>query len=179
MSYVLEPGEGILQQQNGVSVSGELQIEYAKALLTSKYIVFLEESDDEDEDEVEVARLPLNSIRVFQNVPQVFITGDSLDPEMTVYFLDMTLTISFDIFRSSKRREAYQKWIDSITEMFRSGVINAAIPTINSYTPQTPPIQSPVGHVVANIQPSKNFCGNCGQRIDGSANFCKYCGAKV
>lgn len=175
MAYVLEPGEGILQQNN-TSVTGGLQIDYAKAMLTSRYIVFLEESEDEEEEYDEVAKLPLSNLRIFQNKPQIFIAGDSLEPEMQVYFNDMTLTMHFDIFRPSKCKEAYQKWIDSISSVVSSWPCqtNAQPTSLNS------PAMTSVSQMPSGIVPTqRNFCGNCGQRIDMDARFCKYCGNRL
>lgn len=174
MSYTLEYGDGILQQ-NYTSVTGDLTIEYAKAILTSRYIVFLEE-DEEEDDYLEVAKVPLKKLRIFQNQPQVLISGDSFDPKMEMYFSDMTIILSFDIFRSSKCREAYQKWIDSIKSVVCSweSTVNEQTENPSVSTMETDQqIQS--GFVAA----QRHFCSNCGQRIDGEARFCKYCGSQL
>ncbi len=175
MAYVLEPGEGILQQNN-TSVTGELQFDYVKAMLTSRYIVFLEESEDEENEYYEVAKLSLSNLRIFQNKPQIFIAGDSLEPEMQIYFNDMTITMHFDIFRPSKCKEAYQKWIDSISSVVSSWPCQTNAQTASLNNPAMTSVSQKPLEVVS---PQRNFCGNCGQRIDADARFCKYCGNRL
>ena len=153
MSYILEPNEGILQQSIGATVEGLEDIEYSRVMLTSKYIVFLDETDDED---IVLSRIPLGNIRVYQDMPQVFIRDESY-PKLDIYLSDNTIQIDFDGFRSSKKKEICQQWIVSISTAI-SDMRNA--------------------NVVLNPM-HKVFCQCCGNRIDGPAIYCMYCGAKL
>ena len=201
MSYALEYGEGILHQAEGVWVTGGLDLRGVKMLITSKYIVFIEPARRYGEEDDEVAKLPITDIRVYQNVPQVLITGDMLEPRMEIYFDSMSIKLHFgNIIRPSKQKAAYQQCIAAITTALVGTPSNA---TVSSKVPQenkqssnpnapitytaNPAVSSattiPTSSMPASVQiatpPQKNFCGNCGQKIDGTSNFCKYCGAKL
>ena len=205
MSYALEYGEGILQQIDSVWVRGGLDIQGAKGLLTSKYLVFFKRAMRYGEEDEEIARIPLSSIRVFNNSPQAFIAGDSLSPRLDIYLDSMNISLSFgNIIRPSKQREAYQKWISSISSVLCGNSNSQSYNAIPNQIPQensrpqnsSIPISSPVPVIAGptvptmpsantnsfsqgNTVPQRNFCGNCGEKIDGTSNFCKYCGAKL
>ena len=205
MSYALEYGEGILQQIDSVWVRGGLDIQGAKGLLTSRYLVFFKRAMRYGKEDEEIARIPISSIRVFNNSPQVFIAGDSLSPRLDIYLDSMNISLSFsNIIRPSKQREEYQKWISSISSVLCSNSNNQTYTAIPNQIPQENPrpknpglpISSPIpelaGIPVPMMPPTssntiqrdntvlqRNFCGNCGEKIDGMSNFCKYCGAKL
>ena len=202
MSYALEYGEGILHQAEGVWVTGGLDLRGVKMMITSKYIVFIEPARRYGEEDEEVAKLPITDIRVYQNVPQVHITGDMLEPRMEIYFDSMSIKLHFgNIIRPSKQKAAYQQCIAAITSALVGSPSNTTVPSsIPQENKQSSNPNSPIAHVANpavssasttiptsslptssqfSTPPQRNFCGNCGQKIDGASNFCKYCGAKL
>ncbi len=202
MSYALEYGEGILHQAEGVRVTGGLDLRSVKMLITSKYIVFIEPARRYGQDDEEVAKLPITDVRVYQNVPQVIITGDSLEPHMDIYFDSMSIKLDFgNIIRPSKKKAAFQQCIAAITTALvgnpSSTTVPSSVPQENkqSSNPNAPimhtansagssvtstiPASSVPTSVPFSNAPQRNFCGNCGQKIDSTSNFCKYCGTKL
>ena len=169
MSYVLEPGEGILQKHDVVWVEGIDDIEEsAQVILSNRYLIFLVESEfDEGEYDV-LEKIPLRDLRFFQNKPQIIDDGNELE----LYFANRTIRLKFDMFGvfkyREKRRQIHKDWIASILASLEGtnvGLSNTNFPVDVPSTIGTP---SP-----------KNFCMNCGNRVVEGAIFCKFCGTRL